>query len=61
MKPEIPTHIPPPLTGAANLAICRLLGSGKRKQSLGHGDIQRMIYANVKSNKILFQIFVSHR
>ena len=60
MKPEISTYISS-LTGAANLAICRLLGSGKRKQSLGHGDIQRRIYANVKSNNISFQIFVYSR
>ena len=58
IKLEISTHISPPLTGAANLAICRLLGSGKRKQSLGHKEIHWGIYANLKSNNTLFQIFV---
>ena len=38
MRPKIPMQIPP-LTGAANVTISYLSGSGKRKQSLGDRDI----------------------
>ena len=38
MRPKIPMQIPP-LTGAANVTICHLSGSGKCKQSLGDRDI----------------------
>ena len=54
MRPKISMQIPP-LTGAANVTICHLSGSGKRKQSLGDRDISGHIYKYVMPHIILLQ------